>query len=54
MQSHRGMLSEDENDEEKEEENVNDKEKKRILNLIHDKHFNNIPEKLDWRDYGQY
>ncbi|XP_028397683.1 counting factor associated protein D-like [Dendronephthya gigantea] len=50
MESHRGMLSDDENDEE--EGSLNEKEKKRILNLMHDKHFDKLPKTLDWRDYG--
>ncbi len=53
MESHRGMLSEDENDEETEED-VGRKAKKNILNLMHDRHFHKLPEQLDWRDYGQY
>ena len=55
MESHRGLLSQEENDGEIEEEKDGKKKKgnKNILNLLHDQHFDRLPEKLDWRDYGQ-
>ena len=51
MDSHRGMLSEDENDEEIEKD-AGRKTKQNILNLMHDQHFAKLPQQLDWRDYG--
>lgn len=60
MESHRGMLLEDENDEESEgdigrkKKKERRKEKKNILNLLHGRQFGKLPEQLDWRDYGQY
>ena len=54
IESHRGMLSEDENDEETEDVVERNKtENMNILNLIHDKQYDNLPENLDWRDYGK-
>ena len=53
MESHRGMLSEDENDEETEKD-VGREANKNILNLMHDRHFDKLPQQLDWRDYGKY
>ena len=52
MESHRGLLSEDDNDEEIEVDRKK-KENKNVLNLMHDKHFDKLPGQLDWRDYGQ-
>lgn len=56
IESHRGLLSQDENGEEIEEEKDGKKrkEKKNILNLVDDQDFDKLPEQLDWRDYGQY
>lgn len=54
MDLHRGMLSEDDDDGHGNVQKIKTKEKKNILNLERDPHLRELPEQLDWRDYGWY